>query len=119
MSLEMVSVYKISLFTLVFELQKSKNNHFHLGEYLINTNSCTIPDLPPFSPALNFVRNATIKCTSYDPLFSYTTVENGKARLHIRTEAISKYFGLPNSIICRYCYIYRNGTELLPDVGIA
>ncbi|XP_030766992.1 uncharacterized protein LOC115890793 isoform X2 [Sitophilus oryzae] len=99
-----------------FQISYSKN----IENYLINTSKCTVPDLPPFFTNWpSYISSLPISCSEFDPLPTYTTVKNNVATLHVREEAFANYSTEYSPTRCCYSYVFRNGTENQPDVGIS
>lgn len=85
----------------------------------MNTKKCKLPDFPAFSNETREIYKEFPyqKCNGLDPL-TYTTVENDVAYLHIDKENLDQYYNSEDEIDCCLSYVYRNGREEYPDVGI-
>ncbi|CAG9761091.1 unnamed protein product [Ceutorhynchus assimilis] len=112
---EMGQMKEIAQFVVV-QLYKEEIYHSRLNNeetqffnhnYLINTNKCTIPNLPTFYPKSNRSKQLPVSCTHFDPLLSYTTVDNEVPRLHIREEAFRKVTD---------CFPFNSTVELRHDL---
>nr|CAH7722093.1 unnamed protein product [Callosobruchus chinensis] len=92
-------------------------------EFLIDTAKCKLPNFPAFTQDTN----ATYLSLPYpeiqdSKILTYTTVHGNTAYLHINTTAVDEIFNKQlsrSNVNCYYSYVRRNGSELLPDVGVS